>query len=358
MEPFSIAAGVVGITAPTIQSIQQLRKSIQAIENVPKEIEILQEDHLTLQQAIASVQEIPENQWRALGDAILLQSKTGINLSRKSCTKFQTAIDHWTRHGDAGKLSWRDRTTIGLFKQDHIKSTSSQLRNCKLTLTSVVGIANLHHSLQQASANEEMLRLVATKESEISNAISTTQKQLNDMDAMLKALHLALLQEIEETPEQTGAMNQVETAKFALEQSVELLRALDKNIQSTATDIRRNHGHSIGTVDFGNDNHGIQAAIANAPIHFSHAYPAGSTSTDTVDVFTNKFDGLDVHEPSEHFLNAPDIQRPQSAQNDEAVYGVDPSKPLDEALIALCMMCEDLGKIRWSILSNWETFVN
>jgi hypothetical protein len=143
MDPLSITAGVVGVAVPALQCAQQLRKTIQAILDAPSEIESLGEELLTIEQAITSIQEVSDQQWQSLGDSVVSQSKTGMNLCRKSCSKFQAAIAHWTRHGEDGKLAWRDRTAIGLFRQDQIKSTSSQLQNCKGTLTSVVSIANL-----------------------------------------------------------------------------------------------------------------------------------------------------------------------------------------------------------------------
>jgi hypothetical protein len=143
MDPLSITAGVVGVAVPTLQCAQQLRKTIQAILDAPSEIASLGEELLTIEQAITSIQEVSDQQWQSLGESVVSQSKTGMNLCRKSCSKFQAAIDDWTRHGEDGKLSRRDRTAIGLFRQDQIKSTSSQLQNCKGTLTSVVSIASL-----------------------------------------------------------------------------------------------------------------------------------------------------------------------------------------------------------------------
>lgn len=143
MDPLSITAGVVGVAVPTLQCAQHLRNNIQAICDAPEEIASLGDELLAIEQAIASIQKVSDQQWQSLGETVVLQSKTGMNLCRKSCGKFQVAIDHWTRHGEDGKLSWRDRTAIGLFKQSQIKSTSSQLQNCKGTLISVVSIANL-----------------------------------------------------------------------------------------------------------------------------------------------------------------------------------------------------------------------
>jgi len=80
---------------------------------------------------------------------------------------------------------------------------------------------------------------------------------------------------------------------------------------------------------------------------------AVSTSTDTVDRLTNQFDALEVYESSEDFLNVPDIQRPEPTKKEKAIYEVDPSHSLDEALTAFCMMCKDLTEVR-KYISNLE----
>ncbi|KAF9773304.1 hypothetical protein IL306_008919 [Fusarium sp. DS 682] len=269
MDPFSITAGVVGVAVPTLQCAQQLRSTIQAIADAPSEITSLGEELLTIEQAITSIQELSDQQWRSLGEPVVTQSKTGMNVCRKSCGKFQAAIDHWTRHGEDGKLSWRDRTAIGLFRQEQIKSTSSQIQNCKGTLTSVVSIANLHSSLQQTSAIEEMMRMVSIKGTEIAKAVSTTERQLDEVSARLEELQLALSEEVEEDPEQRSAKDQVETEKIVLQQSLKLLRALNENVQSASKDMRKGQGQVVNTMSFGNNNRGVQAGISHAPINFS-----------------------------------------------------------------------------------------
>ncbi|KAH7185043.1 uncharacterized protein B0J16DRAFT_362618 [Fusarium flagelliforme] len=84
---------------------------------------------------------------------------------------------------------------------------------------------------------------------------------------------------------------------------------------------------------------------------------ATSTSTDTVDRLTNQSNALEVYEPSEDFLNAPDIQRFEPTKKGEAIYEVDPSESLDEALIAFCMMCKDLAEVRKYISNLWLELV-
>jgi hypothetical protein len=114
-----------------------------------------------------------------------------------------------------------------------------------------------------------MMRMVSTKETEIAKVVTTTERQLDEVNARLKKLHLALLEEVEEDPDQISAKSQVDTEKFALQQSLDLLRTLNENVQSAAKDIRKGQGQAVNTMSFGDHNKGVQTGISNAPINFS-----------------------------------------------------------------------------------------
>jgi hypothetical protein len=114
-----------------------------------------------------------------------------------------------------------------------------------------------------------MMAMVSTKETEIARAVLTTERQLDEVNARLKELHLALLEEVEEGPDQISAKSQVETEKFALQQSLDLLKALNENVQSAAKDMRTGQGQVVNTMSFGDHNEGVQAGISNAPINYS-----------------------------------------------------------------------------------------
>ncbi|KAH7014906.1 hypothetical protein EDB80DRAFT_706642 [Ilyonectria destructans] len=279
MDPLSITASVAGIAVPALQCVRHLRNDLGGIKNAPSDIVSVREDLLTIEQAITSVQNISDQQWESLGRAVVAQSKTGLKLCKKSSSKFQAAIDRWTTHSDDGKLSWRDRTMIGLFRQDQIKSTSAQLQNCKITLTSVVSTATLYSSLQQTNVTETMMQMISTKETEITTAITAATKQLDEVNTKLEELHLAA-QDEDEDLDQASATSQVEAEKFALRKSLELLKELSKGIQAAAVDARKDQGRVVYTSTFGDYNQGVQAGVSNAPINFSTGgFPAASKAS-------------------------------------------------------------------------------
>jgi uncharacterized low-complexity protein len=143
MDPLSITAAVVGIIAPVVHSIHLLYEDIQKIADAPETLKSLENDLLSVNQALASLQAVSDVQWKSLGETVVSQSKAATTSCGESCNKFKTALRDWTRHSGDGKLSWRDRAKVGFFKQGCVKSMSEQLQHCKTTLTLVVCTATL-----------------------------------------------------------------------------------------------------------------------------------------------------------------------------------------------------------------------
>lgn len=85
---------------------------------------------------------------------------------------------------------------------------------------------------------------------------------------------------------------------------------------------------------------------------------AASTPTepDPIGEIGGRFAGLSVYEPSEEFVNAPDINRPISVKQDNASYVAEPLKDLDEALFAYCLLINDLRVIRCRIEWIWTNY--
>lgn len=272
MDPFSITAGVVGITAPVLQCVQHLRNNIQAIIDAPTEITSLGEELQVIEQGIAAIQKVSDAQWKSLGDGVVTQFKNGMKHCKRCCSKFQATIDHWTRRGKDGKFSLRDRTVIGLFRQNQIKSTASQLQNCKATLISIVSIATLHSSLQQSWKAEEISKMLSTKEGEISTAISTTEKQLVEADTRFGQLQLASAEGGDEDTDDEEdfefVTSQTTIEKLALQQSLELLKQLSENIRAI-TEEKQGKNSTVNNISFGGHNQGVQTGFNHGDINFS-----------------------------------------------------------------------------------------
>ncbi len=144
MDPLSIAASIVGITAPTLHCVRLLAEDIGKIADAPDAVTALRDDLVALDKALTSLKTISDPQWQSLGESTIDSAKTTMEMCVASCDKFRTALARWTRHSSGdGKLSWRDRAAVGFFKQSQIKSLSEQLQSCKATLGFVVSSATL-----------------------------------------------------------------------------------------------------------------------------------------------------------------------------------------------------------------------
>lgn len=137
-------ASTIGIAATALHCVRLLLDRVQCITDAPDDISSLKTDLLSVETALQSLQTLPEPQWKSIGEtAVDLLGKKTIDLCTKSCEKFSAALGRWTRHSDDGKLSWRDRTVVGILEPGQMKSMSEQLQSCKLNLTVVVSIATL-----------------------------------------------------------------------------------------------------------------------------------------------------------------------------------------------------------------------
>ncbi|KAM5342265.1 hypothetical protein ACJ41O_013231 [Fusarium nematophilum] len=80
------------------------------------------------------------------------------------------------------------------------------------------------------------------------------------------------------------------------------------------------------------------------------------TPVASVEDLGNRFSGLNVYEPSQEFLDAPDIVRPDNAQGDDAVYEAEALKSLEDAIVAYTIMLNDINKIRSYITWIWSNY--
>ncbi|KAI8242879.1 hypothetical protein K4K53_003506 [Colletotrichum sp. SAR 10_77] len=86
---------------------------------------------------------------------------------------------------------------------------------------------------------------------------------------------------------------------------------------------------------------------------------AESSSSSSADALVNAFEALKVYEPSDDFLKAPDIKRPEPEKaTDKVVYEAEGAaySEFEDAMFAYSVMLEDLRKIRAQILFIWQNY--
>ncbi|KAL8629775.1 hypothetical protein Q9189_004509 [Teloschistes chrysophthalmus] len=268
-EPFSIAAGVVGVAVPALQGLKFLLDDLQKLKDAPKNIRRLEEDVHSVEMALSTLQAVEDREWQSLGMTVAEKSKATISTCTEACDQFRANLQHWTRHSEDGKLALKDRASVGFFKQGQIKAMSEQLRNCKLTVNSVVSIATF--SIRHTHITEEIKKTISAKQTEIESAIITADKQLIVLENNLEELSLSNSDEdpeeaaAESTQSNTEALQQqLEEERKALNASRKVLEELlskstEEAIAKAAAAKNPSHYSATTTTTFGNQNSGFQA---------------------------------------------------------------------------------------------------
>ncbi|KAH7000200.1 hypothetical protein EDB80DRAFT_581942 [Ilyonectria destructans] len=78
-----------------------------------------------------------------------------------------------------------------------------------------------------------------------------------------------------------------------------------------------------------------------------------TSSSDSIETMATRFSCLKVYEPSQDFLDAPDIERPAKSTEDNTIYEAEQQNTFEDALVAFTMMLNDLKKIRSRIEWIW-----
>lgn len=78
-----------------------------------------------------------------------------------------------------------------------------------------------------------------------------------------------------------------------------------------------------------------------------------TSSTDSIETMATRFSCLKVYEPSQDFLDAPDIERPAKSTEDNTIYEAELQNTFEDAILAFTMMLNDLNKIRSRIEWIW-----
>ncbi|RYP55593.1 hypothetical protein DL771_012347 [Monosporascus sp. 5C6A] len=267
MEPLSVAASIVGITAPALHGTRLLLDDLRRIVDAPDTVESLKQDLVSIESALESVKAVTDSQWESLGGNVFEGSKTAMNTCRRSCERFRSGLHRWTRHSEDGRLSWRDRAAVGFFKQSQIESMSEQLQNCRITLSSAVSIATF--SMRHANVTEEMKTTLSKTRAEITETIARTDEQLGEVKTRLERLSLG-----DKDPNETAsldvevgdALGQIKEEQAALNASRKLLKDLLSSMQRVDVGVGRGDQNQQVQVTFGSNNSGFQGGVINGTI--------------------------------------------------------------------------------------------
>jgi hypothetical protein len=146
MDPLSITAATIGITAFALTSIRQLRDTINDVAEVKEVIGDVSTDLTGILAPLDSLRELlaPNSNISAAAKADL--EKTGVagavNECGDRCNDFAKRLEKWTKHSSGSKLSFRDRLTVSVNK-DKIHTLRVSLQSCQFRLISAVQTTQL-----------------------------------------------------------------------------------------------------------------------------------------------------------------------------------------------------------------------
>ncbi len=81
------------------------------------------------------------------------------------------------------------------------------------------------------------------------------------------------------------------------------------------------------------------------------------TAASTDDYLSNRFASLAVYEPSQQFLDAPDIERPSKPPgDDDTIYEAESMSSFEDAIFALTALINDMNRIRAHIRWIWSNY--
>jgi len=68
---------------------------------------------------------------------------------------------------------------------------------------------------------------------------------------------------------------------------------------------------------------------------------------------TSRFSGLNVYEPFQEFIDAPDLVRPEKVQDDDNKYEAEISQSFDDTFLACAVLAKELYSLKYHITSTW-----
>lgn len=166
-DPLTVTASVVGIVVPALQGARLLIDDLRKITDAPKVVQSLETDLASVSSSLESLQAIEAPQWQSLRSRIQDQSRAAVGTCVAACDAMRGDLQRWTRRSRDGKLSWRDKASIGFFKERRVKAMSEQLQSCKLTLNTVVGVATLYSTASRHVTLRLLTQTAATVPCEI-----------------------------------------------------------------------------------------------------------------------------------------------------------------------------------------------
>jgi hypothetical protein len=138
MDPLSITVATIGITTFAITSINQLHEIINDVAEVKEVIHDVSTSLTAILISLDSLRElhVPDSSISAAVRADLEKAgvAAAVNKCGDLCDDFAKRLEKWTKHSSGGKLSLRDRLTVGLCNKEKIRTLRISVQSCQSTV--------------------------------------------------------------------------------------------------------------------------------------------------------------------------------------------------------------------------------
>lgn len=146
MDPLSITAATIGITAFALTSIKQLRDTINDVADVKEVIHDISISLTDILVPLDSLRDahVPGSSISASAKADLEKAGVAkaVNRCGDLCDDFAKRLEKWTKHSSGSKLSFRDRLTVS-FNKEKIRTLRISVDTCQSTVQLAVQTTQL-----------------------------------------------------------------------------------------------------------------------------------------------------------------------------------------------------------------------
>jgi hypothetical protein len=146
-EPFSIAAGALGITSLATTAPRQLYELINKFREAPAEVENIRTNLESYRRPLTALLDFISSDVSlvaAQDDLKQVGLVEAVNSCAYECDEFGKKLQRWTRHSpNSGQLSFWDKFLVGVAKKEKICTFSTQLQVCAGTVQLAVETVQL-----------------------------------------------------------------------------------------------------------------------------------------------------------------------------------------------------------------------
>ncbi|EUC39744.1 hypothetical protein COCMIDRAFT_31172 [Bipolaris oryzae ATCC 44560] len=212
MDPLSITASAIGITAFATSSIVQLRNIIDGLSEAQDVVADVASSLANIERPLAALERLSISDESTSVAAKEDLRKAGVaeavNECGNICNKFSKNLSKWTKHSSSTKLSLRDRLSVGVWNREKIRTLNTQLQS----------MVQLRSEKTSETDRENVKRQLQTLETKIQEHLDLTKRQQDQALERKRAL-----EEEPEDEEDGGAQRML--AIKEVEQQSRLLEA-------------------------------------------------------------------------------------------------------------------------------------